>query len=244
VSVQFAFKGRILDDNQVKKIIEIAPAIFIRYMVAYLNYAGKTFIGAKEKGRGKHTSRTGRVYDRNVTSFNDGYLRNLLNNLPAARGGSWQRNFVNAAANYRIDKNRLEMRAGIIYTEKKKIHEIMEQMESGFTRNSSGYMIIPNYKALNKYSDSNKKPIGIFGDMIDRNELTMIFKGGNVYYIHKNTNELMFVGTKKIKVQKQWDFNSAYEAVRPQIEKKARTVIDRATKAATKKEMADSASID
>jgi hypothetical protein len=224
MSGQFTFKGRVLNDDQIKEIMEISPVVYTRYMLAYLRFAGRTFIGTKKK---------------------NGVLREILSGLQSVRGSTWQSRFVNAAANFRVDKNRLEMKAGIIYTEKKKIHEIMEQMESGFTRTSSGYMIVPNYKALKRYPEtSNKKPIGIFNDLIRKDELTMIFKGGNIYYIHKNTNEIMFVGTKKITIKKQWDFNSAYEVVRSKIEKRASNVIDRATKAATKKELADSISID
>ena len=206
----FTFKGRAVNDEEVLEIMNRAPAVYIRYMRAYLNYAGRVFIGTKKK---------------------DGVLRKLLGSLKASRGGTWQRKFVNAAANFRLDKNILEMRAGIIYTNKKKIHEIMEQLESGATKNSDKYMIIPNRKEI-----SALKHMGLFKGMINSKQLRTIYKRGNVYFIDKKTNRLLFTGTKRVVVPKKWDFESTYETVRPNIDKRGMLVLDKATAAIDKKE--------
>lgn len=232
MSGQFTFKGKILNDTELIKVMESSPAIYTRYMRSYLNFAGRTFIGNKEKGRGKHVGRTGRVFNRNVTSFKDGYLRSLLGSLQANRGGNWQRNFVNAVANYKLDREKLEMRAGIIYSNKKLIHEIMEQLETGYSRDSSGYMIIPNYKAISDFH--GLKPIAYFHQLLKDSVLRMVFKNGKIFYINRFDRTLMFTGAKNVKIKKQFDFEKAYDAVRPKIEKRASRVLDAATKAAEK----------
>ena len=206
------FKGRVIGDDEVLEMVKRAPAIYMRYMRAYLNFAGKTFIGNKKK---------------------NGYLRNLLANKGATRSGHWSTKFINSVARYELAPNGRAMRAGIIYNNKKKIHEIMEQLESGFTRNTSGYMIVPNHRDL---PAGTKKPMMLFNNMLNAGALKTIFKHGNIYYISKETGRIMFTGTKQITVRSQFNFDTAWMAVKGKIDKKAASVLDRATVAVEKKE--------
>lgn len=203
------FKGKLIGDYEVKELMKRAPAIYIRYFRNYLAYAGRVFIGTKNR---------------------DGALRKELADKKGLRG-PWERKFVNAAANWTLDKQKLEMRAGIIYSNKKKIHEIMELMETGYQRTTGGYMIVPNYKEV-----QSKKPLGLFQQMINAKMFRLIFKSGNIYYVNKNNDKLMFVGTKKISVKPQYNFDRTWRSVEPKINKKADTILDRATKAVEKKE--------
>lgn len=206
------FKGKVIGDAEVLDMIKRAPSVYMRYMRAYLNYAGKTFIGNKKK---------------------NGYLRNLLANKGATRSGHWSTKFINSVARYELSNSGLAMRAGIIYNNKRKIHEIMENLESGFTRNSTGYMIVPNHRDL---PAGTKKPMALFNNMLNSNALKIIFKHGNIYYISKETGRIMFTGTKQIRVKSQFNFESAWSAVKGKIDKKADSVLDRATAAVEKKE--------
>jgi len=206
------FQGRVIGDAEVLEMMKRAPAIYMRYMRAYLNFAGKTFIGNKKK---------------------NGYLRNLLASKGATRSGHWSTKFINSVARYELSPDGMAMRAGIIYNNKKKIHEIMEQLESGFTRNTSGYMIVPNHRDL---PAGTKKPMMLFNNMLNADALKTIFKHGNIYYISKETGRILFTGTKQIRVRSQFNFDSAWQVVEGKINKKADSVLDRATIAVEKKE--------
>lgn len=214
------FRGRLIGDEQLIELYKNAPAIYTRYFKAYLNYAGKTFIGTKGK---------------------KGHLREVLTRNTSLRSGTgWSDKFVNSVANYRLDKEKLEMRAGIIYTNPKKIHKIMELMESGYTKNSNKYMIVPNYKEVRGIG----KPIGLFNQMMSARMLRPIFKHGNIYFINKSTGNLMFTGTRHIQVKPQFNFQAEWNTVEPKITRKANSVLDRATKAAEKADLKAKAEID
>jgi hypothetical protein len=207
------FQGRVIGDQEVTEMLKRAPKIYIRYMRNYLSYAGNTFVGSKKK---------------------DGRLRDILSRKSATRGGTWSRKFINAVARYEVDKTQLIMTAGIIYKDKKKIHEIMELMESGYNKNTSGYMIVPNRKEVKV-----QKAMSLFNQMINSNMLRLIFKRGNIYYINKDTGNLMFTGTKHIQIKPQFNFKQAWSDVEPKIQKKADSILDRATKAVEKAEAAN-----
>lgn len=206
------FKGRIVGDDEVHAMMKRAPAVYVRYFRAYLAYAGRVFVGTKTK---------------------DGALRSELAQKNAMRGGTWSRKFVNSVARFEIDKKKLTMRAGIIYSTQKKIHEIMELMESGYTRTNGGYMIVPNYKEI-----TNKKPIGLFSQMLNAKMFRLIFKHGNIYYVNKNNDKLMFIGMKRISVKRQFNFDRTWNSVEPKITTKANKILQQATEAVERKENA------
>lgn len=231
------FHGRVIGDEEVLDMIKRAPAVYMRYMREYLKYAGKVFIGTKKTVREAHTTRRGIKTSHNATMFKNGIMRNTLGSIQSTRGGTWQRNFVNTAANYEIDNNAMRMRAGVIYNNKKLVHTIIEDLESGYTRNSSGRMLIPNYKNLTSSALSGVyKASGIFGKLMDANRLKPIFKHGNIYYIDKKDGKLLFTSTKQIRIKPQFNFDTLWLAAQPQIRAKADTVLDRATVAVEKKE--------
>lgn len=226
VEIIMMFKGEIINDKQVKELFERAPKVYIRYFRNYLVWSGKKFIGNKIKSVVTHKSR-GRTYTKKVSIQQNGNLRKMLAEHDAIRGGKWAQKFINTAANWRVDKEKLEMRAGILYNSKKKIHEIAEQMESGFSRTSSKYMIVPNYKEVGQFA----KPIGLFSSMMNSNSLRPIFKHGNIYYVSKHTKKIYFIGIKKMSVQSQFDFWGAWNAIEPVIKDKSKSILDMATKA-------------
>lgn len=205
------FKGEVIGVEELKALFERAPKTYIRYFRAFLNYAGKIFIGNKSK---------------------DGVLREKLSGKKSLRsGGPWSRKFINSVARYEIDREKMVMHAGIIYSSKKKIHEIMELLESGYSKNTGNYMIVPNYREMH-----DKKPIGTFSRMVTSNQLKPIFTRGKIYYIDKQTGKLLFTGVKQIAVKSQFNFDETWKGVEPKISKKADTVLDRATAAVEKAE--------
>lgn len=203
ISPPYRFKGEIVNEEQVKKILESAPAIVKTYMKKYMRYAGNAFIGSKRK---------------------DGAVRKALAERRKPDGQGWARKFINAAANYRIDDVLMTMRAGVVYTNKKKIHEIMELLETGFDSTSQGYKIFANREEA-KFAN-NREMISCFHRMLNSKKLTFVFKNNNILYFDKDTKKLMFVGSKRTHFDKKWDFEKEINSVYGKVEKKAAKVLD------------------
>lgn len=199
--------GKILNTQEILDICKDSPAIFKTHFLKYLRYAGNQLIGSKRK---------------------DGAVRKVLNTKKNVKNGDgWRSQFVNLF-NYKLDTNNMQMRAGLLYTNKKKVHQIMELMEQGGKIRSNKYMIMPIWR--NTYETK----LGNFFKMSANKQLKMIFARGKIFYIDKNTNNLLYIGTKEIDIKRQFNFDSLVDSVSKKIIKKSGKVIEAATEDARK----------
>lgn len=205
IPIPYKLNGKIVGEEQVKKILESAPQIVKTYMRKYMRYAGNTFIGSKKK---------------------DGAVRAALAEKRKPNGQPWARKFINAAANFRIDEATMTMRAGVIYTNQKPIHEIMELLESGKDSTSQDYRIIANREKTSYVN--NAEAIKAFHRMLNSKELTFVFENNKILYFDKQTKALAFIGVKHTRVSKKWDFDKAINTVYGKVEKRASKVLDSA----------------
>jgi hypothetical protein len=196
----FKLDGKILGAEELKAIYEQGPKIVDTYFMKFFRFAGNQTSGSKKK---------------------DGVLRTALRGFrKTSNGQPYENKFVNML-NYRIDRNKMEMRSGLLYTTAKVPHQIMEGLESGVSRTkSSGYFIVPNYENV-----KSKIPMNMFHQMINAKQLTFAFKNNNVLYFDKKTSKVMFVGIKTIKINKKFDFNSIVDGVTPKLLKKSESVL-------------------
>ena len=227
--------GRLMNHDEIVKIMKRAPDIYGRYLRRWLNREGKYFIGTKNKSTRIKAS-TGRKT--RFTAGHDGLIRGQLVNKKTSRGKLWESRIIRTLR-YRIkDKRQLNMQleAGLLYNSRKQVHEIMEMMESGGTITSRNYMTVPVYQNLIKIHTFNRnaKANWIFHDKVRRKQFNVIFKNGKIYYIDKRTGLMLFVGKKTVIVKKQFEFHSVWNSIQSDILDEAEKVFDRATSAVEK----------
>jgi hypothetical protein len=203
--IDFKLNGELVGEEKLKKIFESSPKIFTVYMMKYLRWSGNTMIGSKKK---------------------DGAVRQAMSVLKKRKNGKpWERKFINMLFNYRIDRETLTMRAGLLYTNKKKIHEIGELLESGWNTTSNEFMVLPNYKEID--TDISKYN-GRFHRMLNAKELRFFYSKGVVLYFDKESGKLLFTGVKNTGVKSRFNFENAIASVRPGVEKKADAMLKKA----------------
>jgi hypothetical protein len=240
MSAELTLTGKIYGHEDIVEMVNIAPQVYIRHMRSLLNKIGRYFIGSNKSSKTKGASVKGRsrkarlaFNDKFVDSPKRGLIRGQLIGKKNSLHQPWEDKFINAAINYRLtDSNTLnmKMRAGVIYTNKKKIHELMEFFEQGGTINNSKYMPVPIYDNFRSKFNNFKNQHSIFTSMMRQKKLGLILKGSKVYYIDKSTGKILFVGTKRVTVKKQYDFYGKWNAAQGKITSDFMDAVDNATK--------------
>lgn len=205
--MELNIKGKLIGEQEIKAMLNKAPAIYLKNIRKWIITEGKGFIGVKGK---------------------PGVMRKKMQKK------GWQDKFTNTAINWKItndNKINMGMKAGVLYTNKKKIHEIMEFLGNGGTINSSKFMIVPS-KNLNK---GVKKHHGYFKQQLKASKLFAVYQNNKAYYFDKVTNQLMFTGVKTVKVKKQFDVENEWNKRKPSIINRCEKMIDKATTQAQKK---------
>lgn len=237
--MELEIKGALAGRDEVKAMINAAPEVFIRYLRRSLNNAAVYFIGRKKGARpkrGQFTGKGSRAKSREwkqkfVDPAKHGLIRAQLHNKRTGIGKAYSDKFLNTAFNYRIensDRIEMKLRAGTLYTEKKKVHEIIEFLEQGGTIHSSKYMPVPIYENISSKPAGFKGYQGIFKFLLKNKRLSQMFKNGRVYYVDKTTGKLLFVGTKSISVAKQFEFYGKWNEAQSKIISDLHVSIDNA----------------
>lgn len=206
----------ILDNKEVKKMLKYAPSTFQKESRKWLYREGRSFIGDRKK---------------------DGLIRKSLKKRKTVSGKEWKENFINTIR-FRIHKGRglnNKLEAGLLYTNKKKVHEIIEKLAEGGFINSEKYMIVPHYDIMKKYN----KPIALFHKKARRNEFSFFFKRNRIYYTDNKTGQLMFVGMKRIRIKKvrQLDIDKKWNSRLPKMLLRGYKMLDRTCKKVEKKRL-------
>lgn len=105
---------------------------------------------------------------------------------------------------------------------------------SGGYISSSNFMIVPIYK---NFTGSKAEPHNKFKGMVERDELVYIRTGGQVIYADKQKIDnganifeaTMFVGVKRIKVPRQFDFEGDWNIRLPAVISRGQKMVDRTT---------------
>jgi len=171
---------------------------------------------------------------------------------PKQNSDTWTRQFSSLMKG-RVDGNSrdlktLSLHVGVLYRDKKRIHEAAEIMGSGGAINSPGkYMIVPIYANLQRVGIMLKT--GKSGEALRKymamGKMFVLKRGGKVLYYDSDLwrqgergSALMFIGMKTSNVKRKFDFDGQWNKFSPRFMKLVGQGIDRAVKRLEKKQTA------
>ena len=199
--------GSVTGDKLVTDMINRAPKLYQNAILGWLLKERNSFVGDKRK---------------------DGAFRKKLLRKKTLTGKTWEPKVVRIFKGWINGGHKIGMtlEMGFPTTRKRKIHKIMESLTKRHTITSSKYMPIPVYKNIPGQGSASK----LFHRKARAEEFTMIFKGGKILYFDKvGSKELLFVGTKKVKVKKKFDFQKDWNRRIPAVMRRYEKAINRAT---------------
>jgi len=232
--MEFKVMGKVHGLEDVQRMFSSCPLRLKRELLAWLLDEGKRFIG--KKGR-------------------DGLIRQQLSNRKRwSDSGSWRTQVLGLLKSRVVDPitgkviNQKEfspkssgtwsgsgilgtglsmnLQMGLLYRNKKKIHEALEFLETGGSIHSDKYMPIP-------VQGSNlSKAYEKFKHWYESGEFNVVYKNGLALYFLKsrgrNRSALMFVGRKNVNVKMRINLIPQFEAQKMAMEARASERIEKA----------------
>jgi hypothetical protein len=196
-------------------LMSMAPAEYLKGLVGWLVSERGKFTGDRKR---------------------DGSFRRTLarKNL-SGRSGKWSPNVYRQFKGYITGENKiqnLKLDMGVAINHPSPFTEGIAQMEEGFSRTSSNWMILPIYENLSqrfsitgKFAQHKK-----FKEMLNAGQLEIISKKGRLYYFEAGSpGRLLWVGAHNITVKDQFDFYDAWEKQIPGVIDRGQKIIDRQT---------------
>lgn len=192
--------------ENIRRLIKEAPARLSKGLFNLMVREGRVFIGDKKRS---------------------GQIRKRLQK----RG--WEDKFINSIMKYTVHKDKKDkkfglehrLEGGMLYSKKKKVHQIAEgQAKGGTLTAKDGYLIVPTGSMYKK-----PQPMKKFNIMLRRKELKFSFSKGKIFYFRKDSDELLFVGRKSIKLKavKDLDVSSKWKKRAPKFFIKVEKMIGR-----------------
>lgn len=200
-------RGSITGDDNVKKMLFSAPEEYEKTIEKQLFKERRSFVGDSSK---------------------DGIFRKKLLKKTNSKGGTWSKGIVKLFKGYVTKGKNINMtlEMGLISTREHKIHKILESLQDTHYIQSNKFMPIPVYKNIG-YVNS---PYKLFKRKIYSKELTLIFKRNKILYFDKTgSKDLLFVGKKRIKVKKQFNFINDWNKRLPKVIDRYKKAIDKTT---------------
>ena len=228
--MELLLMGRVHNEQQVMQAFSRAPDIFRRTLLAWLWRETAMFIGTrKEDGvfrkelKKKRRWIDNRMWETKIIRLFSGkvvdYITKKTINLAAF---SKPGNILGTGVTGRGFSMVAQM--GLIYRNKKQIHEAMEFLETGGTISSKKYMPIPVKGA------AIDKAGGKFLHWLRMGQFDVVYKNGLALYFLKN--KLMYVGKRMVKVMFAHRFTQLASIQKPGVEIRAMQTVAKATDAA------------
>lgn len=209
---QLHIQGKLQGAEHVQNMISRAPLVYERAVRSWLYSERNSFVGSSRQSQMK-----------------DGYFRKKLMKKKNSMGKPWSlkiiRQFKGVIDNVKDINMKLKM--GLLYNNRKKIHEVLESFEEDHSINSSKYMPIPVSKNI---LTTASKTHALFKSMMDKKEFDIVRKGNTLLFFNKtSTHELLFIGKKRVNVKKQFDFEAEWNQRHSKVIERYKKAIDRAT---------------
>lgn len=204
--------GKVTNADVVKKMINRAPEVYRKSILSWMLKERDSFVGSGKK---------------------DGVFRKKLLRKKTLAGSYWQLKVVRTFKGWLVDSEKMSMalEMGFPTTKNRKIHAVLESLTKDHTISSSKYMPVPVYKNLKDVKTVSK----YFKRKTDLGELNIVRDANTLlYFDKKGSKELLFIGTKSIRVKKQFDFRADFSKRMPNIIKRYGEMIDKATLKAEK----------
>lgn len=187
-------------DKKLKKLMNRAPGVYGTEIKKWLYREKKLFVGTIRRRLSKKRTARGDAWSSQVVNL----IRGVVNN-PGKINGS--------------------LRMGLLYRNRRKIHEIMEFLGTGGTVSSSTFMPIPNYKHIRR-----QKTHGLFKDLMRRKKLIAVYRKGKAFYFERGAqNRLLFTGVKSIRIRKQFDIARSWDRRRNSVIRRMDKALDKAS---------------
>lgn len=200
-------EGKLVGQERLIRMINRAPGIYIRSIKTWLLRESAMFVGNSKR---------------------DGAFRKKLMKKRTLKGNTWSPKVVKLFKGKLSNEDKIEMKMtmGLLYTNKRKIHEILEYLSEGGRVTNNSYMPVPVYRNL----DGISKPYGLYKRLKAKDELTVIYKNDRAYYFDKKSHgKLLFVGSKNVYIKSQFNFYAEWEKRVPAVLERSKKAIDRAT---------------
>ena len=196
-------KSEIVGSEHVIKRINQYPDQFRRGIKSFLVLENRRFIGDNKRS---------------------GIVRKKLEEL------NWKSKVINTFKGQLVDdfKIAMTMKMGLIYSKKRKIHEILESLTNDhYTKAKNKNLIVP-LPIIKKMNI--KKPIGLLIKKIRNKEVGIIKKNGETYFIDRKTGELLFVGIKQVFIHKKINISEEWGKVESGVIPRFQKAIDKIVK--------------
>lgn len=218
----FIINGRVEGAQKISKMIGFAPEKFRETVKKWLYRERDSFVGNNDPKRRK-----------------DGAFRKKLQRKISNRGIPWEQRVTRVfrgrlEGEKSLDTMKLIMGAGTRDWRDSDFVKGLRVLGSGGSISSSNFMIVPIYK---NFRGTRAEPHNKFKGMLSRDALVYIRVGGQVLYVDKQMIEqgsdiygaTMFIGTHRIKVPKQFDFEGDWNARIPSVMSRGQKMIDKTT---------------
>ena len=222
----FRIIGKVKGTDQVSFAMGAAPKTYKATMIGWLLSERNMFVGGK--------TRTG--------AMKDGVFRKKLMRKRTLKGTSgWKKNaarvFHGRLENtHQIEGMLLRMGAGI-HGERPFVKGLRILGEGGTISSRSKFMVLPVYKNLTQKTRTYEQ----FRKLNERKELYPVKKRGKVLFFKRPQSgpfthrDLVFVGVRRIRVNKQFDFQKDWDKRIPSARKRGQKRVDTATKRVNKR---------
>lgn len=212
--------------ENVVKMINRAPLVYEKIVRTWLYSERNSFVGGSRKSQIK-----------------DGVFRKKLLRKKNSRGEGWSEKVVRLFKGEIKDIKSINMtlHMGVLYNNKKEMHTILESLGEDHTITSSKFMPVPIYKNL--HVSALYKSYMVFINKIKKKELSIVRNGDSILYFNRTNDkynpdrkkgELLFVGRRKIRVKKQFQFEADWMRRGPAVIERYYKAINKATKLAEK----------
>ena len=200
------------DDSRVLFAFRKAPEIFADSIDHWMNKERLTFLGNGATGKGIR----GKLL--NKTLFADRIGRH--------GDGKWSPQIVGQFVSYKRNKNKLDLEMTMEFADHSPMKPAMEILETGGTVSSDKFMPIPMYRNLAAAGVTGK-----FYENFKDMDLTPVKKNGSLYWFYKYGGRMIlaFVGKKRIRIHKQFDFHNTWNRRYSSVMQRGQKMMDKAT---------------
>lgn len=209
-NTQLQLEGSVTGLKEVQEMVKTSPQKFRNAILKMLIKERDSFIGSKSK---------------------NGLFRRSIMRKKTGRGNNFPeklaKHFKGYVNNNKVDLN-FDLEMGLLYKKPdSRIKKAMIMMATGGEIKSTKLMPIPNKKNPEIMGLPSSKLYPIFKSMISNNKLVFVKKRNKGFWIKKDTGEVMFFGTKQVKIKQKFKFQEAWDKRVPKVIEKYKSTIDK-----------------
>lgn len=233
--MELLIMGRVIGADELHKKMDSWPGIYHHKILSWLMFENEKFIGTRKSAgamRNKLLRKQrwiGGLWENKVVHLLKGRI------VDALGGGIVTHKTINAAgAGGGLLRSGLSMvlQMGVLYRNRKKIHEALEFLEEGGNISSEKYMPVPVKGSM------MTKAYGKFQHWMSSKILSVAYRNGvALYFLNKKATgekagKLVFVGLRRASIKWQMLLKQSFEARRGAIVGRGIGIINEATKKA------------